>query len=280
MIEIKYVSSDGKEYSLVGDRMRATDGYFHEYKWTPSEAKLKNGVEVYDFTKEPVSYEITLTIRGTLEERKGFIDRLTDSFEYDIVNVKPGRIYFGNYYIECYIQESRNKVSSLRNNWTDCEVNIYCPYPFWAMEQTKNFYPSEANKGENYAFLDYPKGYKYDYSRTKTGVEHWNVDHYRNSNFKMVIYGPCANPRITIGGKVYQVHDTLEKGEYVVIDSRNRTVTKHLVNGTSQNIFYKKGMENSIFEMIPPGDLLINWSGEFGFEITIYKERSVPRWNS
>ena len=29
MIEIKYVCSNGKEYSLVGDRMRATSGYFH-----------------------------------------------------------------------------------------------------------------------------------------------------------------------------------------------------------------------------------------------------------
>lgn len=280
MIEIKYISSDGKEYSLTGDRMRATAGYFHEYKWMPSVEKLKNGVEVYDFTKEPASYEITLTLRGTLEERKAFLDRLTDSFEYDVVNVKAGRIYFGNYYIECYIQESKNKVSSLRNNWTDCEVNIYCPYPFWSMEQTKNFYPSEAGKGGSYGFLDYPKGYKRDYSRPKAGIEHWNIDHYRSSNFKMVIYGPCVNPRVTIAGKVYQIYDTLERGEYVVVDSRNKTVTKYLVNGTLQNIFYKKGMENSIFEMMPPGDLLISWNGDFGFEITLYKERSVPRWNS
>ena len=33
MIEIKYVCSNGKEYNLIGDRMRATSGSFHEYQW-------------------------------------------------------------------------------------------------------------------------------------------------------------------------------------------------------------------------------------------------------
>lgn len=35
MIEIKYVCSNGKEYNLVGNRMRPTSGYFHEYEWKP-----------------------------------------------------------------------------------------------------------------------------------------------------------------------------------------------------------------------------------------------------
>lgn len=93
-----------------------------------------------------------------------------------------------------------------------------------------------------------------------------------------VFYG--GGLRQVIAGQVYQVYDTLETHEYIVIDSRKKTIIKRLANGTEQNIFYKKATGNSIFTEIPPGDILINWSGEFGFDIVVYKERSVPEWIS
>ena len=139
------------------------------------------------------------------------------------------------------------------------ELGIYCPYPMWAEEESKSFYPDSADKGEIYNFLDYPYDYQYDYSKPLSGTEHWYVDHYRSSNFQMTIYGPCANPRIIIVGQVYQVYDTLEAHEYIVIDSRKKTIIKRLANGTEQNIFYKKATGNSIFTEIPSGDILINW---------------------
>lgn len=278
MIEVKYVCSNGKEYNLIGDKLRPTNGYFHKYKWKQKATDTEMGDNVYGFSKESITYDITLTVRGSLEERKRQLDDLTNAWEYDIVNVKPGRIYFGKYYIEGYILEMSNEVSSAWNNWTDCKVAIYCPYPFWSEESKKDFFPDGMDRGEEYDFLDYPHGYNYDYSRQKSGSQHWYIDHYRSNNFKMTIYGPCANPRITINAHIYQVYDTLEKGEYIVIDSRTKTITKHLSNGTTQNIFAKREKESSVFEPIPSGDLLINWSGAFGFEITVYKERSVPRW--
>lgn len=280
MIEIQYASSDGKEYNLVGDRMRATSGYFHEYEWKPMTTDQEIGADVYGFEKEPKTYQITLTFRGSLEERKAKMDELTNSFEYDIVNKTPGRIWFGRYYIDCYIKDAASKVSATKNNWTDMEIGIYCPYPMWAVEETKNFFPDSADKAEQYEFLDYPYGYPYDYSRPSSGTQHWYVDHYRSSNFRMTIYGPCANPRITIAKQIYQVYDTLETNEYIEINSRKKTIIKRLANGTEQNIFYKKATGNSAFTEIPAGDLLISWSGEFGFDITVFKERSVPEWTS
>ena len=52
MIEIKYVCSNGKEYNLVGDRMRSTSGYFHSFDCKPMSTSQKLGVNVYDFDKE------------------------------------------------------------------------------------------------------------------------------------------------------------------------------------------------------------------------------------
>lgn len=279
MIEIKYECSNGKEYNLIGDRMRATSGYLHEYEWKPMTNNQEIGVDVYGFEKEAKTYRITLTFRGPLEDRKSKMDELTNCFEYDVVNKSPGRIWFGKYYIDCYIKEVETKVSTTRNNWTDMELGIYCPYPMWAEEKTKSFYPDYTEKGEAYEFLEYLYDYPYDYSRPSSGTERWYIDHYRSSNFKMIIYGPCANPRITIEGQVYQVFDALEKNEYIEIDSRKKTVIKRLANGTEENLFYKKSTGSSIFTEIPPEDILVSWNGEFGFDITVFKERSVPEWS-
>lgn len=240
MIEIKYVCSNGEEYNLIGDKMRATSGYFHAYEWIPNTTEKEMGVAVNSFTKEPVVYDITLTVRGKEFERKQFLNKLTNAFEYDVVNLSPGRIYYGKYYIDGYIKKSSNEVSGENNSRTDCKIEIYCPYPFWSMEQEQSFYPDSANKGEAYGFLEYPYDYPYDYSRKSAGTQNWFIDHFRDNNFEIVIYGPCADPRIIINDYPYQIYETLENGEYILIKSRDKTITKHLGNGTIQNILRKE----------------------------------------
>lgn len=60
MIEIKYVCSNGEEYNLIGDKMKATSGYFHEYEWKPNATEREMGATVNAFTKEPVIYDISM----------------------------------------------------------------------------------------------------------------------------------------------------------------------------------------------------------------------------
>ena len=79
MIEIKYVCSNGKEYNLVGDRMRPTSGYFHDYEWKPMTTDQEIGADVYGFEKEPKTYQITLTFRGPLEKQNSGSHSMTAS---------------------------------------------------------------------------------------------------------------------------------------------------------------------------------------------------------
>ena len=53
---------------------------------------------------------------------------------------------------------------------------------------------------------------------------------------------------------------------------------KYLSNGTIQSIFEKREKKNSVFKWIPSGELILNWDGTFGFDLTIYKERGAPKW--
>lgn len=278
MSSIKYVSSNGKEYDLIGAQMRATNGSFHQYGWSENATQKSKGSAVYGFDRESVTYKLTLTLRGSLYSRKERLNDLTNSFEYDVVNLTPGRFWYGEYYIDGFVKAASNEISDVFNNWTNVIADIYCPYPFWIWEQEKKFFPESRGKGEAYAYLDYDYDYPYDYSRPQSGTQNWKIDHFTASNFKMTIYGPCTNPRITINGHVYQVYETLENDEHMIIESTGKTIKKYLSNGTVQNIFAKRRKDSSVFELLPHGELLISWNAEFGFDIVAYRERSVPEW--
>lgn len=120
--------------------------------------------------------------------------------------------------------------------------------------------------------------YNYDYSYETPGIRTWNLDHYATSEFKLTIYGYCENPRILVNGYPYQIFGTVEENEFLVIDSREKTVTHYLNNGTTENWFDFRNKENSVFEPLPSGNLTLTWDGTYGFDILAYLERSEPRW--
>ena len=96
-----------------------------------------------------------------------------------------------------------------------------------------------------------------------------------------MIYGPATNPRISIAGQHYSVFCTLVEGETLTIDQVNGTVireTGELGNRKKINEFNNRSKEESIFTPVPIGQSVVNWSGKFYFEITMYKERDEAKW--
>lgn len=281
MTEIKYQCSNGNEYNLIGDRMRATDGNLHKYKWEKDVTEIENGENLKKFKKEPITYSVTLSFRGKLEDRKQLLDDLTNDFEYDVIARKPGTFFFGEHYIKGYVIESETKVSEIKNTWSQKTIQIYCPYPFWINEQKISIKPiseSEESTDNN----SYPYTYPYTYgSPSKTTSI--NIDHYAASDFRMIVYGPTANVSITINGHIYHVEYPLESGEYMVIDSRSFLPPDERIyvvrqNGERVNVFNYRDPVYSIFEKIPAGDITIDYSRKYGIDLIIFKERSEPKW--
>lgn len=281
MTEIKYQCSNGNEYNLIGDRMRATDGNLHKYKWEKDVTEIENGENLKKFKKEPITYSVTLSFRGKLEDRKQLLDDLTNDFEYDVIARKPGTFFFGEHYIKGYVVESETKVSEIKNTWSQKTIQIYCPYPFWINEQKISIKPiseSEESTDNN----SYPYTYPYTYgSPSKTTSI--NIDHYAASDFRMIVYGPTANVSITINGHIYHVEYPLESGEYMVIDSRSFLPPDERIyvvrqNGEKVNVFNYRDPVYSIFEKIPAGDITIDYSRKYGIDLIIFKERSEPKW--
>lgn len=231
--------------------------------------------------KVAVLCDYTIPLEERKEQWKEAVDHLADVVQADVIDGKDGRLYTDTgFYLSCKI------IGSEKTDWRMGlpimfnTLTILADKPVWIREETKEFFPQSEVPAPEDGFLDYEYDYQYDYTSQKIGTSDWYIDHYQPSEFEMTIFGPCVNPRILIDGYPYEVFDTLENNEYMVIDSRQNSVIKHLSNGTVQDLYDLRAKEESVFEPIPSGYLNLSWSGLFGFEITLYIERGEPRWKT
>lgn len=274
-VDLRYVASSGRSYNLRSDTLKTRSGAnFHEWSWGVNAVSLQYGTRVSAFTRPAAVYEATLSLIGTSKEKIALLEALHDDFELDVRNLTPGRLIWNDYYIECYAKESSTKPDD-SNMIVDNTVTFYCPYPFWIKEETKSFYP-QADASEE-AFLDFPYDFPHDYFPGRFGFATWQTGFPFKSDFMMVIYGPATNPRIVINDHVYQIFDVLGETEHIVIDSKYATVEKITSSGQKVNAFDLRNKEESVFEQLPAGTLTISWPGTFGFDLTLYEERSEPR---
>lgn len=277
-VQLLYIASSGNEYNLKAEGvLRTLEANYHVWKWDVVGVDLQYGKRVSDFAREPAEYTSVLIFEGTALERKRMVEDLHEDFERDVRNKTPGRIVWGDYYIDCYITESSTEPGE-GNIWTENEIIIFCPYPFWINETKGSFYKKETPVEE--PFLDYDYDYDYDYFSGDPGSETWTRDFPFPSEFELVIYGPVTDPMIRINDHIYGVYADVRSGEYLTINSRNNTVILTEAFGKQVNEFDNRLKEQSVFEQIPGGNLGVTWDGTFSFELTLYQERSEPRWTT
>lgn len=129
--------------------------------------------------------------------------------------------------------------------------------------------------GANSYEYGYPRGYE---TASEIRVTQMVNDSPMPSAFRLEIPGHAANPEIVIGGALHKVHATIETGQTLVVDSRERTIKTIMANGSEINLFRYRDKTNDIFATIPPGASSITWNGDFVFNLVLYKERSEPLW--
>ena len=272
--------STGEEINLSEGHIKAhikTAGLY-DYDWNVNEIELKTGIEVDGFQRNSKQYELTLDFRGSKEERAETAEKFFRITERDVIERISGQLYFKNHYLKCYVIGSKYENAG-RTRIVRKTVSVYAPKPVWITEVSRSFQKIRASEGSK-EYLDYEYDYNFDYTMPYGGDMIWNVDHYSQCDFLMTIFGPCVDPRVVINGHPYQVYVTLDENEYLQIDSRPNanTVVKYAANGIQQDVYDMRAKQESVFDPITPGNVRVVWSGEFGFDLTLYCERSEPRW--
>jgi len=271
---MKYVNHLNEEIDFSAPPYLLVASEAYDYNWNFDTVAINHKKsKIKSFKRSSKSFSADLLIKSNNFEEA--MNTFLKTVEKDVLAEKPGKLVKENgEYLTCYIVEARNETFHIKNGHCQKKIKIVSPYPFWIKEITREFFPQNINKGEE---PDYFKDYDYDYA-TSNGIQIWTVDHYAPSEFQLTIFGPAINPQIIINGHPYQIYETLDNLEYAVIDSRENTITKYLVNGKQTNLYDMRLKEYSIFEPIQAGRLVFSWEGSFGFSLKLFCERSEPVW--
>lgn len=227
---------------------------------------------------------LTITVFGENEQDYyNNLNFLHEVFEKDVANMTPGKLYFQDSYQLCYV------IASAKTEWedTDCmmdnEISIIPVYTSWITEQhitipaISQIQTMAVQNTKKYPYT-YPYRYADVYKNTKV-----NIDHYTESDFRMIVYGPTANVNVSINGHKYHVDYPIEAGEHMIIDSRDYLPPDERIylvknNGEKINVFNYRDPEHSVFKKISPGYATIYYNQSYGIDLTIFKERSEPKW--
>lgn len=228
------------------------------------------------FKKGIVSKTLPIIIKtDTVAEGIQLRNRLFEVAEKDVLAVKHGRIIIGDYYLKCFITESKKSNYLINKGYMTIEVVVTTDFPHWIKETTTQFnYFATVSEGAN---LDYNRDFPSDYASNMLGTTLVNTN-FVPTNFVLRIYGACNSPAVTIVGHKYAVNVNLGANEYLTIDSVNKTITKTGASGITENCFNLRDRDSYIFEKIPVGNLNVSASGDFKFDVTLLEERSEPKW--
>lgn len=273
-MEIYYVNGNGEKLDFMKWPYLIQEHDLFNHGWSYG----VNAQKIVRFYKDLGEKTVTLCVSAdTKEAYYEALNHFSEVVEKDVIANRAGCLYVGDQYIKC------NIIASEKTEWTKGvdylknSIAIVLRYPFWITEQKYLFrYIVTPDK----LFLDYPFDYPYDFaSEHDMHKDVINNTHYSNCHFQAIFFGPCTDPSLVVDSHPYSVMVTLEEGEYLRLDTRDRTITKVTNTGHEINEFNNQRRDVSIFEKITPGMHTVTWNGTFSVDMILYEERSEPKWS-
>lgn len=284
-MQIYYKNHNGQVLDLMKWPYMISESDILGYEWSYTATEYtgaRNGSTISDVRKKTAKGSVKIGVAArTKQEYFEALENFLSVVESDLLAGAPGKLYVDDYYYSCYVYGSEKKEWESMTPFLINTLKVVSPYPLWCREISKSFLKlgsTVAVKSDD-TYLFYPVAYPYRYSMPSNAGFITN-DHYADCDFKMIIYGPCINPAIRINGHLYEVTATLYAGEYILIDSRDHTVYRYLIDGRTKNLFNWRNKESDLFQKIPSGRCAVSWNAAaFGFDLILFQERSEPAWN-
>lgn len=243
----------------------------HSYKWSYSSRNRKISFFNRDVQEKTLPIVV---VCGSRDAGNQIMNQLMELSEKDILVKKNGQIIVGDYYLNCFIFGSQKSNYDLSKGVFYANLDVVTDTPAWIKEINQSFNNTSGGSGSN---LDHPYDFPYDFTSPSSIRELVNSG-FADTDFKMILFGEVTDPTIFIAGHEYSITGHIEDREYVEIDSRSKTVTLVKNDGERVNWFSHRDKENYIFQKIPSGVSQVSWQGDYRFDITLFEERSEPKW--
>jgi hypothetical protein len=271
--KFKYINHIGEVLEFGAGSLFANENELRDFSWSITSTNDK----ISGFNKGIVAKTIPLILKcESAEDGINLRNRIFEVFEKDILAHKHGRIIIGDYYLKCFVTDSSKSNYLINKGFLCLDVTVQTDFPEWIKETTTSFRPN-STEGEN-TFLDFAFDFPYDFANSLSTMTLNNTG-FVASNFRMVIYGAVSSPTVFIGNHKYSVNVDIASGEYLTIDSVNKTIVLTKANGQQVNCFNNRDKDSYIFEKIPSGLNVASSTNEgISFDVTLLEERSEPKW--
>ena len=278
-MEFYYKNSQGRKVDFTQPPfLGSVDNSLLSFDWTyiTQGQAMQKIVKFEKLMKEKTFHVI---ISGESEaEYFGNLDKFLQYTDVDIDTLKMGELHIGKYFLECYIFANSKNVRYLGTNKTMIELTIVCERANWQSSELFSYVTEDDQQEDTGTGFDYPYDYMYDFA---AGFDKNTIvnESYMATDFELTFYGPIQLPEVTIGGNDYRVNHSILAGEYLKINSKEKTVTLYKVNGTTENLFSYRDRDSYIFEKIHAGGNIVLWDADTLWDIKLFYERSEPKWS-
>ena len=263
----------GQRFEGLQNHVYLNENDLRDYSWSYDKTNDRISRFYRGITKRKIPLVV---VANTGDEANAARNRLHELADVDIAARKPGRVYVGDYYTRGYITASTKDRYNISQRFSKISIVFTSDNPAWFREQITAFRPSDDGLA-GASGTDYPYDYSYDYALSLVG-QRINSPSINGSAFRIEIMGEITNPTIIIGDHVYSVEGQVGVNEVLTIDSLEKTIVLTTASGSRVNWFDRRNRDSYIFEPIPYGMNVVNWSGNFAFNLTLIDERSEPRW--
>lgn len=231
------------------------------------------------------SYNTVRSVSRSVESRKMKVvtysmaarKRLYEVPAVDVDAMRPGRLYVGDWYLVCYVTASSVSGWWYADGVSSYEVEVTVVDAQWRKDV--QYVLTERHDGG--AGLDFPYDFPHDFGYSTSAFTVSNTG-FRPADAVIRVYGPADSCQVTVAGNVYSVGVSLEVGEYVTIDTYERTVRVTRLTGDVEDAFpgvegdYFEGSGSYVFERIPVGLNEVIWSGTSDLDLTVVLMRDEP----
>lgn len=275
--QLKYKNHQNEVFEFGKNGIFVNTNDLHDYEW----AATSKGNRISALTRKVSTRKLPVVIMcNTEEEGIAARNRMLEIMEKDVLAMQHGQVIIGDYYFKCFVTKSQKKDYLTTKKHMEVNLTLTSDYPYWVKETVTGFRlggKGDGEESEASPWLDFPFEYPFDFFHSMANTTLNNTG-FVATNFKLIIYGACSSPSITIGDHNYQVDCDVGESEHLTIDSTTKKIFLTTNDGTVINKFNDRSKTSYVFEKIKPGTSPVAWSGGFGFDIILMDERSEPKW--
>jgi hypothetical protein len=265
----KHVNSKNEVLDFLQLNIYANENDLRDYQWSYT----SNNNKITSFYKGIVKKSIPFIFYVNEAKAEQIKNQFYEHFDYDVLTQQKGYFEINGYKYYCFATKSAKSNYLYSNRELNIKLEVTTDEPFWIKQTTKSI--NFGVQGESDTLL-----YTFAYPFTYTNMNSANIlnDNFVQSNAIIRIYGYCINPLVSINDNIYQVNTTLESGEYLEIDTENKSIFKYSSVGDKTNLFNDRNKSYDVFKPLDNGTLIVGANDAFKVDIVLIEKRGEPKW--